>query len=83
MPAARIAIAPAFMSTRDVATRLGRSYDWLRDNLPDLVAQGFPERDRLVKLYHAADVEAWIASRAKMAHHEASTSNVTVNLDAI
>jgi hypothetical protein len=76
-------IAPAFLSARDVATRLGRSYDWLRDNLDDLVAQGFPERDRLLKLYHAADVEAWIASRARIAHHEAPTSNVTVNLDAI
>ena len=83
MPAARPEIAPAFLSARDVAARLGRSQHWLRDNLGHLLAQGFPERDRLVRLYHAADVEAWIASRARIAHHEAPASNVTVNLDAI
>jgi predicted DNA-binding transcriptional regulator AlpA len=72
VPAARPEIAPAFLSARDVAARLGRSQDWLRDNLDRLRAQGFPERERLVGLYHAADVEAWIASRARIAHHSES-----------
>jgi hypothetical protein len=83
VPTSRLDIAPAFLTARDVARRLGRSQDWLRDNLEHLRKQGFPERDHLMKLYHAADVEAWIASRARIAHDVNLSSNVTVNLDAI
>jgi len=75
--------ATAFLTVSAVADRLGVSYDTLRRRLPIMRAQGFPERDPLFNRYVAADVEAWIATRSKIAHDGRTETQAKVNYDAL
>ncbi len=75
--------AIAFLTGHAVAERLGISYDTLKRLLPQMQAEGFPERDRLFRRYLAADVEAWLATRSQLPHDEATETKPKVNFNAL
>ena len=79
----------AFGSTRWVAAKLGRTYDWVLRNRTKLEVDGFPQKDKITNLYHKADVEHWVNSRRTTIdcdmdeiQSEATTRLAGVNRDA-
>jgi hypothetical protein len=61
--------APRLMTHFDLAVYLRRSEGWLKENLPLLLAQGFPAPDQLFDrhgLFDRAAVDAWLDRRAKL-----------------
>jgi len=56
----------AFGSEAWVATRFGRSTDWLRKTRRKLEAEGFPSPDPMIGLTLKADVDAWLSRRRRI-----------------
>lgn len=81
-------MTPAFLPDQLVAHRLGRKVTWLRQHRSKLEREGFPRKDPLVGLTPAADLDAWIAKRQRIANPEPAPmgGNTTLsgeNLDAL
>ena len=57
----------AYGSDAYCALRLGHAIDWFKKNRPVLEREGFPEKDRLFALTLKADVEVFLAKRARVA----------------
>ena len=57
----------AFGSERWCSERLGKSVGWFRVNRPALEREGFPPKDKLIRLTLKADVEAFLDRRRKVA----------------
>lgn len=57
----------AYGSDRWCALRLGQSIDWLKKNRQTLEREGFPKKDSLFSLTLKADVETFLAKRARVA----------------
>lgn len=72
----------ALMTKRQVAEHLGITIHTLRRRLPDMRRAGFPEPDPVMQRYLTADVEAWIASRARIAQH-GPTETPEINYHAL
>lgn len=53
-----------FWSESQTASRLGRSVEWLKQHMGELVRAGLPAKDPIVGLYSRERVEAWIDRRA-------------------
>ena len=75
----------AYASDRWCAARLGQSLDWFKRNRETLEREGFPQKDRLFALTLKADVEAFLAKRARVAQpsgaaiHEPLSQGVNLN----
>ncbi|WP_374646647.1 hypothetical protein [Tabrizicola sp.] len=60
-------LVPEYLTETEVATVLGRSRDWFRQNRPKLEREGFPRIDGLIGLTCRQDVLAWIKRRRRVA----------------
>ncbi len=74
----------AFGNAAWVSAFLGCSEDWFYRNQGKLYADGFPERDPVMKMFLKSDVGAWVESRKKFSDaviQKATDSEI--NIDAL
>lgn len=71
---------PAFVPEAWCADRLGLSISAYRNRLPTLEADGYPQKDRLIGLRQAADVNAWIEKRRRL-HDAVTVPGTTIGTD--
>ncbi|MGO8914955.1 MAG: hypothetical protein ACLQJR_03510 [Stellaceae bacterium] len=62
----RYEFAPRLMTRFDLAVYLRCSEGWLKENLPALHAEGFPQPDGLFDRFDSAAVDAWFDRRSSL-----------------
>lgn len=76
----------AYMRYSAVAERLGISATMFYSRRAAMEAEGFPKPDPIFRMYHGADVDAWITSRRKLPDPDTVTAGVDhddIDFDAL